>query len=846
MANKLNVEIGATMTGLEKALAQSEKKLKTFSENMEATGRKLKSVGNGLSIGITLPIIALGGASVKTASKLETLETSLSVMTGSAERGKSVLEDLAEFTAKTPFQLQDVGNTAKQLLAFGFSVEEVKNNLMLLGDVSAGSGNDLASLGQIFGQVASAGKLTGERMLQLQERAVPIGPALAKTMGVAETSIKDLVSRGQVSFKQFETAFKSLSDEGGLFAGAMEKQSKTIAGVFSTLRDNVELSMGEIGKSIAEAIDLNDIVKALTEQIQELTEWFKELDDGTKRIILGFTGFLAIVGPLLTAVGFFATNVLPGLSVAFTGLSSVIATTGVAFKSLYAIILSNPWTAIATVIAGVVASYFLLNSETEKTIKKQTVIQQLNEKTSKSLDTQKAKLNSLLLVARDENQAKKTRLKAIKDLNKLSPKYLGDLTLEKINTENTTKSVRLYNEELIKTSKIKASQKILEEIQTKKFEIQKKSAEDLNKQQEKYNDLKSKATTKEELLVVKTMERNGVGKSTNVLLDAQLNKLNQQESQILNIIKANELNNTVLSNAPKGTTTPTGETGGFTDAIERDGFTFETGGFTDALENLQNFEDAKTEIIVNSAQARKEQTEEMEMQQEQNTQERYERLIGMAQVVNAGVSSAFSTLSNSVVNSLGIADGVVGSFVKSIISAGISLISSLIQNAVKSFFINKGMAQANGIVSATQSALAFGPLASAVLPTLIATNKAVISGAFSSTPGFKDGGVIGGNSTIGDKILIRANAGELVLNKKQQQNLMNPKIPNINMPNIGGLSDLQKPERFTSMNEFDLEDNDNLRGQDIRFEVEGTKFVTLLRNTIKRENSLGATNLIFS
>ena len=132
-------------------------------------------------------------------------------MTGSAEKGKAIMKDLVEFTAKTPFQLEGVGNTAKQLLAFGFTTKEVKENLQFLGDAASGSGNDLGSLGQIFGQVAAAGKLTGERLNQLQERAIPIGPALAKTMGVAESSIKEMVSAGKISFTDFETAFKSLA-----------------------------------------------------------------------------------------------------------------------------------------------------------------------------------------------------------------------------------------------------------------------------------------------------------------------------------------------------------------------------------------------------------------------------------------------------------------------------------------------------------------------------------------------------------------------------------------------------------------------------------------------------------
>mgnify|MGYP000982951727 CR=1 FL=1 len=287
--NTLNVEIKAIITDLEKNLKKATKGLDKFSDKAKVVGKKMQSAGIAMSKGITAPLTILGGVALKAAADLETLETSLTVMTGSAAEGKKLLKELSDFTAKTPFQLEGVGNTAKQLLAFGFTTQEVKENLQFLGDAAAGSNNDLGSLGQIFGQISAAGKLTGERLNQLQERAVPIGSALAKSMGVAESSIKEMVSKGQISFTDFEKAFRSLSEEGGIFAGAMEKQSNTLAGVFSTLRDNVQLALGDLGTEIVKAFDLKNVIKDLIEDIQGVVKWFGSLDDSTKKVIITIT-----------------------------------------------------------------------------------------------------------------------------------------------------------------------------------------------------------------------------------------------------------------------------------------------------------------------------------------------------------------------------------------------------------------------------------------------------------------------------------------------------------------------------------------------------------------------------
>jgi tape measure domain-containing protein len=185
---------------------------------------------------------------VSEAIKIEQISTQFETLTGSAASAAEVIRDLQEFSASTPFQFGDVARAGKQLLGFQFGVEEIIPRLQALGDVAAGSGAQLSELTLIFGQVRAAGKLTGERLLQLQERAIPIGPALAKSMNVAESSIKDLVSKGGVSFAQFEKAFLSLSEKGGQFFQGMVRQSKTLGGVLSTMSDNFALVSNDIGQ----------------------------------------------------------------------------------------------------------------------------------------------------------------------------------------------------------------------------------------------------------------------------------------------------------------------------------------------------------------------------------------------------------------------------------------------------------------------------------------------------------------------------------------------------------------------------------------------------------------------
>jgi len=113
----------------------------------------------------------------------------------------------------------------------------------------------------------------------------------------------------------------------------------------------------------------------------------------------------------------------------------------------------------------------------------------------------------------------------------------------------------------------------------------------------------------------------------------------------------------------------------------------------------------------------------------------------------------------------------------------------------EAFAVGKAAAIAQTLLSIPESAQkAYSSLAGIPIvgPALgaVAAAAAVISGIArlnqikSTSPGFADGGIIGGSSYTGDNVGIRANSGEMVLNKRQQENLFN----SIDSGGVGGTS----------------------------------------------------------
>jgi len=307
-------EVSVTLTVEEKEALKSVKKLENSIDNLSKSSEKafkrsdsaLSSFkGNLAAIAtsniagrITSGIFDLAKSSLTAAAQVEKLRTQFEVLTGSQERAANLFKQLSDFSATTPFQLNDIADASAKLLSFGFAAENVQEKIKRIGEVAAGSNSDLKEVALIYGQVAAAGKLTGERLLQLQERAVPIGAALAKSLGVAENRVKDLVSTGVVDFKTFERAFNSLSDAGGLFEGAISKQSKTINGVISTFKDNIFLLQGELGKVFAG--DFAKTISSITVSIQDLTKAVIDNKEGFSAAIGFISDYITVYTDLAT------------------------------------------------------------------------------------------------------------------------------------------------------------------------------------------------------------------------------------------------------------------------------------------------------------------------------------------------------------------------------------------------------------------------------------------------------------------------------------------------------------------------------------------------------------------
>lgn len=307
----------------EKTLAIIVKAKDEASKVMDDIGGKIASAMKTATVAVGAAGIAFAAFSLKSAADFQQTRIGLENMLGSADKAKILLSDISKFAAETPFEFPELAQATRQLVAFGFSADDAFKTMKQLGDVSAAVGAPINDLAYLMGTLRTQGRAFTVDIRQFAQRGIPIYEYLAKVLGTTEQKITEMIEAGKIGFPEVEKAFQAMTAEGGKFHGTMEKQSKSLSGLFSTLTDNIGQAGRELlgistSGDIAEgsALDrLGDILTEVTQKLPELSKQFQETVGGIiqKATELGtqISDYLAPkFGALWTAVN---ENLIPAL-----------------------------------------------------------------------------------------------------------------------------------------------------------------------------------------------------------------------------------------------------------------------------------------------------------------------------------------------------------------------------------------------------------------------------------------------------------------------------------------------------------------------------------------------------
>ncbi len=255
---------------------------------------------------VTVPIINLGREAVLMADRMRKSEIAFGVLLQSGAAATAMLRDLQAFAASTPFDFPTVVEAAKKILAFGTEAKEVIPTLRNVGDAVAALGGNAGTFDRLIialGQIRQKGVLQAQEMRQLAEAGIPAWDILAEKLGKTVPEAMEMVTKKQVDSLTAITAIQE--GMAARFGGLMQQQATTIEGTLANLKDTVGFILTDIGRELIETLQIREGLAAVQEFARGFLDWFKQLDHGTKQVLLVFTATFAAGGPILVAVGAF-------------------------------------------------------------------------------------------------------------------------------------------------------------------------------------------------------------------------------------------------------------------------------------------------------------------------------------------------------------------------------------------------------------------------------------------------------------------------------------------------------------------------------------------------------------
>lgn len=331
-------------------------------------GFNLEKLGSALSSGLKLAaasaigaVLGLGKIGLDYNAQMESYTTDFEVMLGDVGAAAEKVESLKQMAAKTPFELTDLANSTKILLAFNVANEDTNTVLRQLGDISLGNVEKMDSLTRAYGKMNASQKVTLEDINMMIDAGYNPLLNIQEKTGESMSDLYARISDGQVAFSEVQEAIAAATSEGGQFYQGMEKASQTTQGLTSTLRDVVNSKAGEFFYELSQKVKdaLPEIIEFIESiNVEEVKNRLKELYDQfveLSPIIAAITG--AVIG-FKTAMTI--SDVIDTVKNALTGFSLANQLAAASQAALNFVMNLNPFVLIATLIAGAVAALVVL------------------------------------------------------------------------------------------------------------------------------------------------------------------------------------------------------------------------------------------------------------------------------------------------------------------------------------------------------------------------------------------------------------------------------------------------------------------------------------------------------
>lgn len=282
--------------------SQSLKQTKADTDALASAIGKIKGMIAGAFT--VSAITSLGKKALEASANMEVLRQGLDFVLGSSEETDKLINGMRALGEQSAYDTNELIPLARQWVNMGDNAETAVGKMTKIVDLGSAFGLTSEQIGSAtlaLSQMAAAGKINGQDMLQLTNANIPAWKLLADHMGLSVAELRKMSEAGQLGEDAINELWNAIEER---TKGATARMNGTLMAAFSNLQESISNSMAGIGDIISKSFNLTGILTGWGDVISKFREGLEQVKKDVSSVGIGqaILNQVSAVSPELLAV----------------------------------------------------------------------------------------------------------------------------------------------------------------------------------------------------------------------------------------------------------------------------------------------------------------------------------------------------------------------------------------------------------------------------------------------------------------------------------------------------------------------------------------------------------------
>lgn len=307
--------------------SQSLKQTKADTDALASAIGKIKGmIAGAFTVGA---ITSLGKKALEASANMEVLRQGLDFVLGSSEETDKLINGMRALGEQSAYDTNELIPLARQWVNMGDNAETAVGKMTKIVDLGSAFGLTSEQIGSAtlaLSQMAAAGKINGQDMLQLTNANIPAWKLLADHMGLSVAELRKMSETGELGEDAINELWDAIEER---TQGATSRMNGTLMASFSNFEEEIQNSMASIGDIISQAFNLKGILQGGSDMVSSFREALGQIKQDAESVGIGqaIMNQISNVSPeLATLLGTIGNIVGEFINIVIAGWNEIYAT----------------------------------------------------------------------------------------------------------------------------------------------------------------------------------------------------------------------------------------------------------------------------------------------------------------------------------------------------------------------------------------------------------------------------------------------------------------------------------------------------------------------------------------